>query len=83
MIGIIAWLVRSKFGRVVASIALIAASIGLIALSAKSAGIKHERKRQLAQSLKNLRKRIKTDEQIAQQPDHIVRARLRGWLRDD
>ncbi len=81
---VLAWLTGSKIGRFFAGSFLFVASIGIALLKAFSAGQEKERAKQDRQSLKNIRERIKTDEEIRKMPSSDVRDNLRSdWLRDD
>ncbi len=73
----------SRLGRYVAGAFMIAAGIGFALLKAFSAGAEQERAKQAHESLKNLRKRVKTDDEIDKMPDSSVRDELDGWVRDD
>jgi len=84
MASFIAMLVGSKVGRFFASAFLIAAGLGALLLKVFLAGKASERAKQTEQSLKNLRKRVRTDEEIRNMPTSAVRDELRSeWLRHD
>jgi hypothetical protein len=59
----------------------VAALAGLAAVF--RAGKTSERLKQTSASLKSLRSREKTDDQIAKMPDSRVRERLSKWVPDD
>ena len=73
----------SRLGRYVVAFFMGAAGIGFALLKAFSAGEAKERAKQDHESLKNLRKRVKTDDEVSQMPDAVVRDELSGWVRDD
>jgi predicted RecB family endonuclease len=76
-------LLASELGRKLALWGLIALSVLAIIARIYSAGKAAERARQAENSLKNLRERIKVDDEITKLSPSLRRERLRKWMSDD
>lgn len=83
MTGALAWLLGSKAGRYVVIGLLGAAAVGLLVLRVYSAGRAAEKAKQAQQSLKNLRSRIQTDDEVGRLSSEERRRRLQEWTADD
>jgi hypothetical protein len=82
MFSILGWLVGSKAGRIVALVALAAASAGVVIWRVYAAGGKSERAKQIERTLTNVSLKVQTDEEIRRLPAADRRDRLREWARD-
>lgn len=81
--GALAWLLGSSLGRKVALGALIALGVGIVVVRIYAAGAARERARQAEAALRNLRERIKVDDEIEKLSPAARRERLSRWVRDD
>jgi hypothetical protein len=82
MIKIIAWLVGSKIGRYVAIFLTAIASIGLIIAYAVSNDRAKQSLKQSNARLDSIKKRVKSDDDIAKMPYIDRRRELDKWVRD-
>jgi len=80
MMGIVAWLLGSQIGRKVAIYGAIALGIMAAIWRVFAAGQAKERAKQTESSLKNLRTRIKTDDEISSLPSAERRKRISEWV---
>ncbi len=84
IVSIISGLMGSRAGRLIASVGLALAGVGIFALRIFMAGQANVRAKQTEQSLKNLRNRVKSDETIRKMPSSDVRDKLASdWMRHD
>ena len=80
--SILAWLIGSQLGRMVAMGGLAALAIGIVLLSAFNKGVSRERARAAAKRLRNIKTRIKTDEKVRKMPVADRRRELNRWVRE-
>lgn len=80
--GFLAWLKASRIGAFLIAAAAIAVAVAVAFLKAFNAGKAAERAKQTQDSLKNLRNRTKTDEEVRNLDDAARRRRLNRWVRD-
>ena len=83
MIGLVARLLGSRTGRTVVLVLLALASAAVAVWRIYAAGRANERAKGAQASLDALRKRVKSDDQIASLPAAERRERLRQWMRGD
>lgn len=79
---ILAWLLGSALGRKVALGGMIAVAIAFGVWRIFAAGEAKERAKQAEASLKNLRTRIKTDDEISSLSADARRRKLSEWVSD-
>jgi len=77
------WLSGSKLGRYTAIALIVGAAIAYALYSARRSGVEAERTKQALKSLKNLRTRIQTDDDIQSLDPVARRKRLREWARGE
>lgn len=82
MIGIATWLLGSQIGRQVLIWGTIALTVMTVVWRIYAAGQAKERARQLEASLRNLRTRVKVDDEITKLPADERRKKLESWASD-
>lgn len=82
MIGFLASLLGSKTGRTAVLVLLALASAAVAVWRIYGAGRANEKAKNVQASLDNLRKRVKSDDQIAELAPDERRRRLAEWMRD-
>lgn len=80
MLGIAASLLGSPLGRKLVVWGLVAIAVGFVILRIFKAGKDAERAKQDKQSLKNLRERIRLDDEIVSLPKEQRLQRLQKWV---
>lgn len=81
-LSILGWLIGTKTGRYIALGALISLSVVIVLARVYAAGQAKERARQIEASLRNLRERIKVDDEITSLSVAERGRRLGRWLSD-
>lgn len=79
--SILAWLIGSRLGRMVAGGGLTAIMIGVMLLAAFRKGVRRERLKQIAATAKAIQSRIKIDERVRKMPASDRRRELDKWVR--
>lgn len=82
MLSILAWLIGSKAGRIVAVITLGVIGAAFVVWSAFRKGEEAERAKQAQRTLQNIRERIATDEEVGRMSARERRDALARWVRD-
>ena len=82
MTAILGWLLGSELGRKIAIGGVIALAVAVFIWRIYAAGEARERARQAEAALQNLRKRIKTDDEITRMSPADRRKRLSEWVSD-
>lgn len=82
LIAALGWLTGSALGRKVAFYGLIAVAVGFFLWRVFAAGKAAERAKQLEASLRNLRTRVKVNDEITSLSAPERRERLREWVRE-
>jgi len=79
--SILAWLIGSRFGRMIAGAGLTLLTFSIILLSMFRKGVNRERDRQKAATIKTVKDRIKIDEDVRKMPASDRRRELDRWVR--
>ena len=79
MISVISALLGSRLGRYALAVLFVLSIAGLSILAVFKKGQESEKMKQKARELENLRKRIKTDDEISRMSPDARRERLRKW----